>query len=127
MRSAGPMWVSSRKRTSTCDDAALRSASSFSSVISSLQARMTSPVFGSFTSCAETRPSTSSTRIGIWSMPACSIWRSTSFVNLRPSLTMQLVRLRVGGCRASAFTPTRCSGLKSFAALRPSRTIVSLR
>jgi hypothetical protein len=104
----------------------VRSCSSFSSVISSFVARITSPVFGSFTSCAATRPSTSSGAIGICSMPACSICRSAARVNLRPSFRMSSFE---DGCRRSrlAFTPTRWSGTKRFAALRPSRMIVSLR
>ena len=68
---------------------AARSSSSFSSVISSLQRedhlarlRVLHVVRGD----APERPPRAA--IGICSMPACSIWRSASLVNLRPSLTM---------------------------------------
>ncbi len=70
------MCRSSMKSTSILSMPRSRSMSSFSWVSSSLPSRSTSPVFGSGTSCAETRPMTSSSAIGHLLDARRSIWRS---------------------------------------------------
>ena len=82
-------------------------------VISWLHSSSTSPVFGSTTSCAETRPRTSSSEIGISFTPAVSICLMDALVILRPSLTIS--SLPPPRMSRVALPPTSWSGLNTLA------------